>query len=391
MACKKDLRKVELFYVDPMSYHNMAGYDFELLSNIDKNIKTSFYANEKFNMAIPGVSIRKIYHYSKKKGLCKILSYLKSQIALFFDIKKRKPDIVHFQWLKMPQIDYWFIACIKKYSRIVYTSHDALTHCDERKYKGSFIRILKLVDRVIVHTSASKQALTSYINGDKIEIISHGLLKLEKYFNTGLGSRQLKEELNIGNEVIFSALGTMDYYKGTDILLEAWQSSEALSKSNKVKLIIAGKNKMGLKRKAIRADNVIFIDRFISDEEFIALIRLSDLILLPYRRVSQSGLLLSAIAAEKKVLVSAAGELPHPFRHGNIGWILRQNDPAGLRALLEQILVTLDDVTGQVDRAVWDRIKASYDWAGIGARTGSLYQKIAFNSADTKGLKKLHE
>lgn len=327
----------------------------------------------------------------KKKGLCKILSYLKSQIALFFDIKKRKPDIVHFQWLKMPQIDYWFIAWIKKYSRVVYTSHDALTHCDERKYKGSYIRILKLVDRVIVHTSASKQALTSYINGDKIEIISHGLLKLEKYFNTGLGSRQLKEELNIGNEVIFSALGTMDYYKGTDILLEAWQSSEALSKSNKVKLIIAGKNKMGLKRKAIRADNVIFIDRFISDEEFIALIRLSDLILLPYRRVSQSGLLLSAIAAEKKVLVSAAGELPHSFRHGNIGWILRQNDPAGLRALLEQILVTLDDVTGQVDRAVWDRIKVSYDWAGIGARTGSLYQKIAFNSADTKGLKKLHE
>lgn len=387
MAYKKDLRKVEIFYVDPMSYHNMAGYDFELLTNIDKNINISFYANEKFNIAVPDVSIRKIYNYSQKKGLCKIISYLKSQIALLRDIKKRKPDIVHFQWLKMPQIDYWFIACIKKYARVIYTSHDALTHCDERKYKGSYIRILKLVDRVIVHTSASKQDLTAYIDGDKVEIISHGLLELEKYFKTGLDSRQLKEELNIGNEVVFSALGTMDYYKGTDILLEAWQSSEALSKSKKVKLIIAGKNKMGLKREAIRAENVIFIDRFIPDEEFIALIKLSELILLPYRRVSQSGLLLSAIAAEKKVLVSAAGELPQPFRHGNIGWILHQNDPAGLRALLESIHATLDELTGPVDRVVWDRIKASYDWAGIGDRTGSLYQKIAFNGADNiKGL-----
>lgn len=392
MMSKKDIRKVQLFFVDPMSYHNMAGYDFELLSNIGINIEVSFYANEKFNMDVPDVNTRKIYRYSQKKGLCKILSYLKSQIALLRDIKKRKPDIVHFQWLKVPQFDYWFIAWIKKYARVIYTSHDALTHCDERKYKGSFIRILKLVDRVIVHTSASKQDLAAYIDGDKIKIISHGLLNLEKYFKTGLDSRQLKEELNIGNEVVFSALGTMDYYKGTDILLEAWQSSEALSKSNKVKLIIAGKNKMGLKREAIRAENVIFIDRFIPDEEFIALLRLSDLILLPYRRVSQSGLLLSAIAAEKKVLVSAAGELPLPFRHGNIGWILPQNDPVGLRALLEQIIEALEDVKKPVDQAVWDRIKASYDWAAIGARTGSLYNKIAFNSADTiKGLKKSHE
>ncbi len=392
MQRKKDIQKVELFFVDPMSYHNMAGYDFELLSNIDKNMVVSFYANEKFNMAVPDVDIRKTYHYSKKKGLCKIISYLRSQIILLRDIKKRKPDIVHFQWLKVPQIDYWLIACIKKYSRVIYTSHDALTHCDERKYKGSFIRILKLVDQVIVHTSASKQDLMAFIDGDKIEIISHGLLKLEQYFKTGLDIRQLKEELNIGNEVVFSALGTMDYYKGTDLLVEAWQSSAILRESKKVKLIIAGKNKMGLKREAIRAENIIFIDRFIPDEEFIALIKLSDLILLPYRRVSQSGLLLSAIAGEKKVLVSAAGELPQPFKYGNIGWILRQNDPVGLRALLEKILESLDDVTDPVDRAVWGRIKASYDWSGIGARTSRLYKKIAFDSADSiKGLKKSDE
>ncbi len=373
MQSKEKLPKIELFFVDPMSYHNMAGYDFELLSNLSGNLKVSFYANEKYDIATPNANIKKIYHYSQKKGLCKIISYLKSQITLLREIRKRKPDIVHFQWLKMPQIDYWFIAYIKKYARVIYTSHDALTHCDERKYKGSFIRILKLVDQVIVHTSASKQDLAAYIDEDKIEIISHGLLKLENYFKTGLDSRQLKEKLNIGNEVIFSALGTMDYYKGTDILLEAWQSSAALNGSKKVKLIIAGKNKMGLKREAIRAENIIIIDRFIPDEEFIALIKLSDLILLPYRRVSQSGLLLSAIAAQKKVLVSAAGELPQPFKHGSIGWILRQNDPAGLRALLERLHECLADVTGPVDPAIWSRIKAEYNWAGIGAQTSSLY------------------
>jgi len=62
MQIKQDRRKVKLFFVDPMSYHNMAGYDFELLSNIDKNIEVSFYANEKFNMVVTNVNIKKIYN-----------------------------------------------------------------------------------------------------------------------------------------------------------------------------------------------------------------------------------------------------------------------------------------------------------------------------------------
>ncbi|MDD4238554.1 MAG: glycosyltransferase family 4 protein [Desulfotomaculaceae bacterium] len=382
MQSKKGIREVELFFVDPMSYHNLAGYDYELLSNINKNIKISFYANEKLNISIPNADIKKIYHYSQKKGLLKIINYIKSQIILLRDIRKRKPDIVHFQWLKLPPLDYLFLAYIKKYSRIIYTSHDALTHFDERKYKASMIKILKIVDQVIVHTPTSKRDLTAFIDKDKIAIIKHGLLKLEQYFKTELNSRQLKIELNIGNEIVFSALGTMDYYKGTDLLIEAWQASAALSKSKKVKLIIAGKNKMGLNKEAIRAENVIFIDRFIPDEEFIALLKLSDLILMPYRQISQSGLLLTAIAEGKKVLVSTAGELTQPFKYGNIGWILQQNDPGGLRALLEGIVEHLEDVTRPVEQAIWSQIKAEYDWAAIGAQTSRLYLRIALDSAD---------
>lgn len=388
MQNKKGISQVEVFFVDPMSYHNLAGYDFELLSNIDENIKVSFYANEKLNLSIPNANIKKIYHYSQKKGLFKTVSYLKSQMILLRDIRKTKPDIVHFQWLKLPLIDYWFLAYIKKYSRIIYTSHDALTHHDERKYKASFIKILKIVDQVIVHTPTSKLDLAAFIDGDKIETIKHGLLNLEKYFKPEISGQQLKKELDIGNEMVFSALGTMDYYKGTDLLIEAWQSSAILRESKKVKLIIAGKNKMGLQREAIRAENVIFIDRFIPDEEFTALIKLSDLILLPYRRISQSGLLLSAIAEEKKVLVSTAGELLQPFEYGNIGWILHQNDLGGLRTLLERIAVCPEDVTKPVDQIIWVQIKADYDWAEIGAQTSHLYLRIALDRVDnTKGFK----
>lgn len=382
MQSKEELPQIELFFVDPMSYHNMAGYDFELLSNLCSNIIVNFYANEKYDITTPDVNIKKIYRYSQKKGLSKVVSYLKSQLILLRDIRKRKPDIVHFQWLKLPLIDYWLIAYIKKYTRVVYTSHDAFTHHDERKYQACFVRILKIVDRVIVHTRTSKKGLAGFVSGSKIEVIKHGLLYLEKYIKKESNCSQLKKALHIGDEIIFSALGTMDDYKGTDILVEAWQSSATLRESEKVKLIIAGKNKMGLKQEDIKAENIVFIDRFIPDEEFIALIKLSDLIILPYRRISQSGLLLSAIAAQKKVLVSTAGELQQPFQHGNIGWILRRNDPAGLRNLLEQLHECLAEVTRPVKQVIWNEIKAEYDWAGIGAQISRLYLTTAFGCAE---------
>jgi len=381
--------QIELFYVDPMSVHNLAGYDFELLTNIDKNIKVSFYANEKVNISVPNVTIKKIYRYSQKKGLFKIISYVKSQIMLLQEVRRRKPAIVHFQWLKLPLVDYWIIMYIKKYSKVIYTSHDAFTHHVESEHKEMFIKILKIVDQVIVHTRTSKRDLTDFVVGEKIEIIRHGLLRLEKYCNNVCDSNKLKEDLNIESEIVFSALGSMEYYKGTDLLLEAWHSSEALRESKKVKLIIAGKNKMGLKRKNIRADNIIFIDRFIPDEEFIALIRLSDLILLPYRQISQSGLLLSAISEGKKVLVSTAGELAESFKYGDVGWILQQTSSEELKDLLEKLLERLQDVTAPVTEAIWRQIKADYDWAAIGEQTSRLYLRTAL--APVKDLRTADE
>lgn len=377
MQNKKSESPISVFFVDPMAYHNLAVYDVELLSNLDNNLNICFYANEEFNLSIPGIHVKKIYKYTHKTGLPKIISYLKSQIMLLMDIRKRKPDIVHFQWFKIPPADYLLLACIKKYSKVVYTSHDVLGHDNEKRFRLIFHKIFKIINQVIVHTQTSKQELETFVDANKITIIKHGLLNLEKHFKNAPDIEPMKKILGIKTQIVFSALGTMSPYKGTDLIIEAWQSSETLRNSGEVKLIIAGRNEMGLKNEMFRTGNVIFIDRYIPNEEFIALIRISDLILMPYRRISQSGLLLSAIAEEKKILVSEAGELSEPFKHGSIGWIVGKNDMNGLRTALEKILLKRDDLLKPVDRAVWNNIKAQYDWGGIGAKTSSLYSRIA--------------
>lgn len=372
------MKRIKLFYIDPMSYHNLAGYDFELLSKLDQEIDVSFYANIKFNMHIPDVNIIKIYSYSSEKGFRKAFSYLKSQIKLLRHIKKQKPDIVHFQWLKVPALDYLMLKYIQRYSRVVYTSHDALTHDDESKHPYAFIRILKTVDQVVVHTPRSKQELTLTIPDHKISIIKHGILDLAGYCRQDMDRYQFIKDIGPEKGLVFSALGTMDYYKGTDLLIAAWESSEVLRYSREVKLIVAGKNKIGLKAENLQAGNIIFIDRFIPDEEFLALLKLSDLIILPYRSISQSGILLSAMALKKRVLVSPAGELQEIFKHGNVGWILEQTSVTALRLLLEKILELYQtDALPPVPEDVWEQIKKEYSWETIAMETGNLYKNLS--------------
>lgn len=384
MHNKNNENPVSVFFVDPMAYHNLAVYDVELLSHLDRHLNIHFYANEEFNLSVPGILVEKIYRYTQKTGLPKIVSYLKSQLKLFLDIRREKPDIVHFQWFKIPPLDYLLLVLIKKYSRVVYTSHDVFSHDNEKRFRRTFHKIFKLADEVVVHTRTDKDKLATIIAPDKITVIKHGLLDLEKHFKNVPDTGQIKEKLGIKTEIVFSALGTMNPYKGTDLIIRAWQSSAALSNSRKAKLIIAGRNKMGLTKEMFRQGNIIFIDRYIPNGEFIALIRISNLILMPYRSISQSGLLLSALAVEKKILVSQAGELTEPFRHGNIGWVVNQNDVGGLRAALEEILVREQDLTRPVDPAIWRGIREQYGWEDIGAKTSLLYLRTARGKSISK-------
>lgn len=54
----------------------------------------------------------------------------------------------------------------------------------------------------------------------------------------------------------------------------------------------------------------------------ILTLRLSNVISLPYSKISQSGVLFSAIENDIPMIVSDVGGLSEPLSIGNIGWIL---------------------------------------------------------------------
>jgi len=359
----------KVFYVDPMSYHNLAVYDDNLLSNINNNIDITFYSNNQFNLQY-NKKIKKIYNYSKyNNNLFKMLSYVNSQRRLFNDIKKYKCKVIHMQWSRMPYFDFILIRHIKKKFKIkfIYTSHDTFSHNFEKTKKKYYLKLMKEANEIIVHTAKGKRILKQH-GFMSVKVINHGLLDIKKYYPTKNIDSKKKDK------IIFSLLGYMDKYKGTDLLLKAWLGSDKLIKNKKIELVVIGKNRLGYIPEIQESDNVLFKDEMLSDSEFTRWMQLTDVVVLPYQRISQSGLLLTALSMKKIFIVNDIGELAKPIKKYDLGWIIKENNVLGLRMKLEDIIDNIM-VNGlkKVNEETLKQIYEDYSWQEAGRITSTMY------------------
>ncbi len=163
--------------------------------------------------------------------------------------------------------------------------------------------------------------------------------------------------------------GLMRPYKGIDLLLEAWRGIEA------AELWIAGMPRMDISPlQAAAPPGVRFVPRFIDGHELPAYFRRADLVVLPYREIDQSGVLFTALAFARPLLLSDVGGFPEVARTG-----AARTFPAGdAGALHDAISELLADPGARAEMSARARAAASgeYSWDEIGRRTLALYSEL---------------
>ena len=148
-----------------------------------------------------------------------------------------------------------------------------------------------LSNNIIVHQEIAKGELsTQYgVNSSKIHVIPHGVESYGKVLDTAYA----KKKLNIQGRIIFY-FGFLRPDRGIEYALEAMKI--IIKKHPDVKLIIAGKAHMfsffegeayvnrlkNLTRELGLSKNVIFINRYISEQELPLYFSSADLFVLPY-------------------------------------------------------------------------------------------------------------
>ena len=276
-------------------------------------------------------------------------------------------DVIHYQWLPLLGVDQLLLPPVRPR---VFTMHWRLP--PERSRVGrSLSRLLAKMDAVVVHSEhgAGRLARDFGVPADRLEVIPHGALD---YLTRQENEMPLPAELREVDGPVILAFGLVRPYKGTEVLLEAFRGIEG------AELWIVGKPLMDiadLREAAERAPGrVRFVDRFIADAEVPAYMRRADLVVLPYLNIEQSGVLYTALAFGRPMVLSDVGGFGEVADHG-AARLVPPGDPEALRETLSQLLA---DPTARAElaTAAAEAAAGAYSWDEIGALTMALYERL---------------
>ncbi len=370
---------MKVLYIDPQSVENMAVYDFNLLSNI--SAKIIYCCSSQYNTSLViDVDYRYVFnYYMAKKPFTKGLSYLLSLLKILWIAKKEKPDVIHIQWWRLWIVDYLLLFLLRKYTdKIVFTAHNTVPHESGDSMNKKCMKYYSKVDKIIVHTRQSKDELISDfgVDSNKIFVIPHGLLHFDvNRDEVEFAKSEIKENYKLNDCFVFSALGNQSYYKGTDLIKEAFFSSSILKNNPYVFLLVGGKGDIISNMDIQYCSNIYVKNKTLTTTEFQAFLELTDVLLLPYRRLSQSGVLLTALELCIPYLATNKGGLSEPLQIAPVGWILKNLSIDDLREAMEKLVLERNNVKAcKANQNNWGEVHKFYNWSKIAKLTMLCYK-----------------
>jgi glycosyltransferase involved in cell wall biosynthesis len=278
-----------------------------------------------------------------------------------------RADLVHYQWLPIPALDRRLLA--PKRPR-VYTMHWRLPEAGTRIAR-SLTRLLAEMDAVVVHSEhgAGRLASDFGVTPDKLHVIPHGAFD---YLTKQDDELPLPDELAMVEGPVILAFGLIRPYKGTDVLLEAFRRVEG------AELWIVGMPRMPMDElrelAQLAPGKVRFVDRFITDAEVPAFMRRADLVVLPYRNIEQSGVLYTALAFGRPLVLSSVGGFTEVGERG-AARLVPPEDPEALTVALGELL---DDPAAREALASGAAREAATvsSWDRIAELTVALYREL---------------
>ena len=337
---------MKVLLIDPWGTKNTSDYlnglAYGLSKHTELTLATNFYYEKKTNanyLVLP-IFFKKSEN-AKNSLFRKIIrgfEYLFAYKKIMNLIKKNGYDFIHINWLLNYKQDIFFLKKIKKRfnTKIVYTAHNVLPHTNGEKYLKSLKAIYSIVDRIVLHGLEIKDEFQRYFPSliNKIYIQKHGCNLIPNiYFDKDKIDSAIIEKIEkFDRKFIF--FGRIFYNKGIDRVANYWLKNEV-----DALLIIAGGlfSEFPEYEKLIpeleKKENVLILNEFVDDNLLNYLIYSSDMILLPYRHASMSGVVFTAADFKKTILFTDCGSIKEYLKPGVDSFVCENNDECLNKAL----------------------------------------------------------
>ena len=215
---------------------------------------------------------------------------------------------------------------------------------DENKMEIIFNKLIyKYSDALVVHSKVNKETICRIYKVDpkKIFVVPHGSFNFYDK-STEITSEKARVELGISqNKIVLLYFGFIKPYKGLDILLTCFEEW----KENNLTLIIAGdvesnqlKDELLLRLKRVPKNLSILTDlNFIEPSKIPIYFNAADMVVLPYKKITHSGVLHLAYSFAKPVLATKVGDFEESIDNFKSGLLVNPDDISDLSKALKKI------------------------------------------------------
>ena len=310
--------------------------------------------------------------------LCELIyNYLFVMLKVFRD----NPDVIHFQWF--PLLDALsterYVVKLMQFcspqTKMILTIHNVYPHDfsedKKRSYASRFKKMSLLIDGFIVHTKKTKRDVVEEfgINEDSIYVVHHGIFEPKGY--NVMCSKPTGSKLNL---IMY---GIMSQYKGVDLLVDAVSILPEEYKK-RLEVVIAGSftDKELYERLIKKGMNlpIKWYPYFLSDEELYKRIDDSDAIVIPYRQISQSGVLLLALYFNKYIITSDLPSFKETLAGFSDDMFFESGSYTSLADLIKKYIDKKVDTNNE--KKVIEALNQQYSWGKAAGKSIQVYEKL---------------
>lgn len=315
----------------------------------------------------PPLTSRALHHLSKLTRLSRV-------------IRGFRPHIVHFH-AALGALDFVYYRVFQRMGlRVVLTAHDGRSlsgndrWTDWARYRSA--------DHVWVHSEQDFAYLRARgLGGAQVSKIAHGnYLRLCE--NPTLDKYEARQRLGIAPDIrLLLFFGAISLYKGVGVLLQAF--AQVSSVDARARLMIVGEPLHPFDEFASQIENLGVRDRVIVRLEYVPfhqlpeLFRAADAVVLPYLRISQSGVMQLAYGFGRAVVASAVGGLGETVREDATGVVVEPNDPGALARGISRIFES-PEATDAMGRRARTLAETKYSWDRVATATAEVYRRLLF-------------
>ena len=329
---------------------------------------------------------------SEARLLAKVLRVLSYYGKLVFYAATARPKLFHILWNnKFEVFDRTLLMLYYRMlgKKITLTVHNV--NAGKRDLNDSFLNRFSLriqynlCCHIFVHTERMKSELVSdfAVTVDKVSVIPFGINNTVP--KTDLTSGEAKRMLGIADsDKTLLFFGNIAPYKGLEYLVSAF--TELLNKDRSYRLIIVGRPKgsegywkqihEGIARSDI-GDRIIQRIEYIPDEETELFFKAADVLILPYTRVFQSGVLFLGYSFGLPAIAADVGTLKEEINEGQTGFVFKPQDSSDLASKIDkyfksELFCNLETTRLEIKQYANDK----YSWSKVTAITMAIYSRL---------------